>query len=253
MSVVFYPGMGIDIVTPLVCVKDVYRIIATGPIQHERFGKGALDKMIHFICNLICSGTNEFYEGRDVDDDHFIEFLIEEGEIVKKYNFKKLQMYLLQFKYNERLVTLNYYYGILPDSKNADPWPFKDSFDYVIHKGFKLNVLSPKISFMKNLKPLLKPETQLIADKGTLRGVWRTAKDKVPEEPIAGYQRIVDQTKYRSEGQFQSMYLVNIYDAIPSSPSPPPPSSSQPPPPPSLSSSSSPSSSQDTIAQTLVE
>ena len=88
MSVVFYPGMGIDIVTPLVCVKDVYKIIATGPIQHEQFGKHALDKMIQFMCNVVVSGTNEFYEGRDVDDDNFIEFLIEEGEVVKKYNFK---------------------------------------------------------------------------------------------------------------------------------------------------------------------
>ena len=210
MSVVFYPGMGVDIVTPLVCIPNVRKIIATGPIEYERFGKRALDKSINFMCNLIMKGNNEFYEGRDVDEDHFIEFLIEEGEIMKKHNFKTLQMYLVQFRYNERLVTLNYYYGIKPEDK----WSFKDEFDYVIHKGCKINVFSKKTNFMNSLKPLLNEKTQLVATKGTLRGVWKTSKDKVPEHPIEGYQYIVDQTKYRSEGQFESMYCVSIYDAM---------------------------------------
>jgi len=89
MSTVFYPGMGIDIITPLVCVPNVNKIVATGPLPHDRFKKRTLDKSINFICNLIITGNNEFYEGRDVDEDHFIEFLIEEAEIMKKYNFKK--------------------------------------------------------------------------------------------------------------------------------------------------------------------
>lgn len=211
MSVVFYPGMGIDIVTPLVCIPNVNKIIATGPIEYERFGKGALDKTINFMCNLVLKGNNEFYEGRDVDDDHFIEFLIEEGEIIKKHNFKTLKMYLVQFKYNEKLVTLNYYYNVKPEDK----WSFRDKFDYVIHKGCKINVFSKKNNFMNSLKPLLKDTTQLIATKGTLRGTWKTPKDKVPKDPIDGYQFIVDQTKYRSEGQFESIYAVSIYDAMP--------------------------------------
>jgi hypothetical protein len=213
MSVVFYPGMGIDIITPLTCIEKVEKIVATGPIEYGRFGKGALDKSISFMCNLVFHGNNEFYEGRDVDDDHFIEFLVHEGEVVKKFNFKKMGMYLVQFKYNERIVTLNYYYKAMPEAR--EDWPFKDKFDYVIHKGYKLNVFSEKKNnFLKSLRPLLKDNTKLIATKDILRGTWKTAKDKVPKEPIEGYQFIVDQTKYRSEGQFLSMYEVDIRDAM---------------------------------------
>jgi len=213
MSVVFYPGMGIDIITPLVCVPNVQKIIATGPLPHERFQKGTLEKTIIFICNLIMKGNNEFYEGRDVDDDHFIEFLIEEGEIMKKYNFKKLGMYLLQFRYAERLITLNYYYNTSPESKEKD-WPFHDKFDHVIHKGYKLNVFSPKINFIKNLKNRIKETTKLIGTKDILRGSWNIPKNKVPKTSIEGYQFIVDQTKWRAEGQFLSLYSVDIHDGI---------------------------------------
>lgn len=209
MSTVFYPGMGCDIVTPLVCVDNVQKIIATGPIEQARFGKGALEKSVKFMCDLVFNGNNEFYEGRDVDDDHFIEFLVHEGELVKKYNFKTKGMYLIQFKYNDRLVTLNYYYNALPEAREA--WPFHDKIDYVIHKGYKLNVFSEKKNnFLKSLRPMLKEDTKLIGTKDTLRGVWKTAKDNIPAEPIQGYQFVVDQTKYRSEGQFLSMYEVDI-------------------------------------------
>lgn len=213
MSVVFYPGMGIDIVTPLVCIPNVHKIIATGPIPRNKFGKNALEKTIQFICNLVLTGNNEFYEGRDVDEDHFIEFLIEEGFVTKKYNFKKQKLYLIHFKYNEKVVKLYYYYGVTPETK--EDWPFQDQFDYVIHKGYKLNVHSPKINFMKNLKMYLKNDTKLIGNKSTLRGVWHAPKDKIPKKPIEEYQFIVDQTKYRSKGQFQHLYSINIADAIP--------------------------------------
>jgi len=211
-SVVFYPGMGLDIVTPLLCVPDVYKIIATGPIPKEHFGKGALEKTFDFICNLIKSGNNEFYEGRDVDDDHFIEFLVEEAEILKRYNFKKLGMYTIQFRYAERKITLNYYYNINPESTN-DKWPFTDKIDFVIHKGHNINVFSKKNNFLQNLKPLLKDTTKLIATKDILRGVWQTSKDKIPL-PDERYKFIVEQTKYRSEGQFDHIYIVNIYDTM---------------------------------------
>lgn len=213
MSTVFYPGMGVDIVTPLLCISDVCKIVATGPIPHTKFGKGALDKTMQFICNLVLTGNNEFYEGRNVDDDHFIEFLVEEGVILKKYNFKKKKMFLIQFKYNEKVVNLYYYYNTTPEAKKED-WPFKDQFDYVIHKEYKLNVHSPKINFMKNVKPLLKENTKLISDKGTLRGIWHVPKNKVPKEPIQSYQFVVNQTKYRSEGPFQKLFIVDIHDAI---------------------------------------
>lgn len=209
MSVVFYPAMGIDIVTPLLCIKDVNKIIATGPIPHKRFGKGALEKTMDFICNIVKTGNNEFYEGRDVDDDHFIEFLVDEGVLLKRYNFKTKGMYLLQFRYAERPVSIFYYYNIDPKEK----WPFNDHFDYVIHRDYSINIQSPKCKFMTQLRPLLKPNTQLIATKNELRGQWGISKQTSDSlTPIESYQFIVEQTKYRSEGQFQPVFIVNIHN-----------------------------------------
>lgn len=210
MSVVFYPAMGIDIVTPLLCVKDVNKIIATGPIPYKRFGKGALEKTMDFICNIVKTGNNEFYEGRDVDDDHFIEFLVEEGILMKRYNFKTKGMYLLQFRYAERPVSVFYYYNIDVTNDN-EKWPFNEQIDYVIHRDFPINLQSPKCKFMPQLRPLLKPNTQLIATKNELRGQWGISKQTSDSlVPIESYQFIVEQTKYRSEGQFQPVFMINI-------------------------------------------
>lgn len=216
-NIVFYPAMGVDIITPLVCIPTIDKIIATGPIHTnlKQFGKGAfekgaIEKTMNFICKLIVNGTNEFYEGRNVDEDQFIEFLIEEGVIMKKYHFKKKEMFLIHFKYNDRLVKLYYYYNIDPEKK----WTFKESFTHVIHKDYKLSVHSDKNFFLKNLMPLIKTSTKLISDKSTIRGIWHISKKAIHKiKPIQEYERIVQQTKYRSldtGGQFKSLMNVPL-------------------------------------------
>ena len=213
MSVIFYPAMGIDVVTPILCIKNLNKIVATGPVPKNfaKHGRLGIEKTVDFICDLIKTGTNEFYEGKDVDDDHFIEFFIEEASIVKRHNFKSISMYVLQIKYAEKPITVYWYYDIDPVN-SKDPWPFKDQFDYVINKGFPINVKSPKNSFMKNLKPLLKKGCKLISTKSELRGQWQIPKENMNAlQPMKEYEFIVEQTKYRSEnGQFQSVYCVDM-------------------------------------------
>jgi hypothetical protein len=208
---VFYPAMGVDIFTPLMCVPNVDKIIATGPIPSEKFGKGALETTIRYVCNFINYGTNEFYEGKYVDEDEFIEFLPDEGQITKKYNFKSKGLYLVTFKYRERNVKLYYYYKSEPlDEK----YPFTDKFDYVIHKGFKMPIYPTtkrKKTLIKNLKNHLKPNTILIANKNDIRSLWRMPKSSLEGvEPNEGYEFIVKQTTYRSEGPFDHLYEVPL-------------------------------------------
>ena len=162
--IAFYPAMGIDIITPLVCIPNINKIIATGPLPHKQLGKGTLEKTINLICNLVIDGTNEVYEGKDIDEDDFIDFLLAEGEVTKRYNFKRKGLYLVQFKYDDRRITLYYYYNMTPEAL-TDKWPFKDNLTHVIHKGYKLNIYSDKNNFLKSLMPLISPATHLISDK----------------------------------------------------------------------------------------
>lgn len=215
---VFYPAMGVDIFTPLMCVPKVDKIIATGPIPAEKFGKGALETTVRYICNFINLGTNEFYEGKYVDDDEFIEFLPDEGHIVKKYNFKSKGLYLITFKYRERIVKLYYYYRVEPlPEPHLGKWDFdgmEEKFDYVIHKGYKMPIYPTKKrkrALMKYLKPYLKDTTKLISTKNDIRSGWRIPKESLEGvEPNEGYEFIVKQTKYRSDGEFDHLYEVPL-------------------------------------------
>jgi hypothetical protein len=213
MSTLFYPGMGIDIVTPIKCIKNLNKIVATGPIPSKRFGKGALDKTMAFMINIVKTGTNIFHEGKMVDDDHFIEFLTEEGVLLKQYNFKTTQMYLLQFRYNDKPITVHYYYGV--DPKSAKPWPFKEKFDYVINRDCDVSPMTKDSPFMKNLKPLLKDTTVLISTIPELRKQYNVLKSVTLKlEPIQEYESIVKQTEYRSDGQYKSVYQIPIRDVL---------------------------------------
>ena len=217
-TIVFYPAMGVDIFTPLLCVPKVDKIIACGPLP-EQFGKSALEQTIRHICNFVNTGTNDFYEGKYVDDDEeFIEFLPEEGNIVKKFNFKSKGMYLVTFKYNERLVRLYYYYKVLPEALDNMDWPFEDKFDYVIHKGYKMNVYPSrkcKTNFLVQLRKHLKDTTVLISTRSDIRGVWEVPKERVVKRPNEGYEFVVKQSTMRLDGPFQSLYEVpNIVSVL---------------------------------------
>lgn len=226
MATVFYPGMGVDIVTPVLTVPNLERIVATGPYQSS--GKFSLEKTFNMICQLANNGAIQNPETFE-----WIEFwnaeIFEEERIepvFKKYFFKKLGMWMMQFKYNNRTITLNYYINHDPNSKDFKP-PTNEKFDYIIHKSYKWKI-NPNI-FKNIVEPLCKKEdvnggdgdgggvggdsvitTKLISTKDYMRGIWQFSREAFEEATIAkGYSHVVEQTKY-TENPEEELYLLSL-------------------------------------------
>lgn len=217
MTTVFYPGMGVDIVTPVLCVPKLERIIATGPYLGTFTGKNALLKTFDFICQIANTGalqnkeTGEWVEFWDAEI--FEEERIE--PVFKKYFFKKLGMWMMQFKYNNRTITLNYYVNVDPNDKDFKP-PTSEKFDYIIHKSYKWKI-NPNV-YQSIVNTLCKKDkdgnntTKLIATKSDMRGIWHFSKDLFANEKEVccdGYSHIVEQTKYTDEPE-QALFCIEI-------------------------------------------
>ena len=198
MSVVFYPEMGIDIVAPLMAIKKVNRIYTLGPVPVKRFDKQPLDKTMAYISKLMEFGDTRF----DVrnEDNEIVEFFPDVGTTMKSYNFKTTKMWLSQYRqHDQSIVNLSYYYG----ARTTDPkLPFTEKIDYVVHKDFDFNE-----TLLKNIKPLLKPTTMLVATVEALENFWKVPADVLNElEAIDIYDINKDQDT--------DLYSVNINDYL---------------------------------------
>lgn len=229
MTTVYYPGMGVDIVTPLVCVPKVEKIIATGPYEGTFTGKNQRDKVFDCICKLVNTGAIQ-----DEETGEWIEFwpqpVFEEDIIVpviKKYFFKSTGMWLLQFRFENRVVTLHYYVNLDPNHKNfkLPESLLSQKVDYIIHKSFKWKVnqklykevLTTLCKFDKKDKDMCL--TRLIATKDSLRGMWGIPKSEfasvegVVQSRITRYDHIVDQTQYTDNPE-PPLFVVDLSKSI---------------------------------------
>jgi len=187
MTTVFYPAMGVDIITPLLCCPKVQKIYATGPLDRKRWKKKTLTKHCQFICGLVNAGTNEFFIRKDED---IMELLPDDSEshCLKDMIFKSKQMWYMQLEYFNRRVTLYWYFQNDPDK---DPFPFTEQVDYIIHKDYNWDVQGRKEDIVK----ILKPDTQIIACKSDLRQTWKYSKKFCKKlAPIEEYAHIVEQS-----------------------------------------------------------
>jgi len=224
MTTVYYPGMGVDIITPVLCVPKVERIIATGPYEGTFTGKNQLLKVFDCICKLVNTGAIQ-----DEETGEWIEFwpqpIFEEDIIVpviKKYFFKTTNMWLMQFRYQNRVITLNYYVQLNPNHKDYKPPEsvLRDKVDYIIHKSFKWKI-NEKI-YDQVLKDCCKFDkksgecmTKLIGTKNDLRGMWNIPKtefeveDGVVKSQVKEYDHIVEQTKYTDNVE-HPLFVVDL-------------------------------------------
>lgn len=211
MTTVFYPGMGVDIVTPVLCVGDVERIIATGPYEGMFEGRNVLQQVFNCICDLVNSGAIQNEETGE-----WIEFwtppMFDEDivqAVVKKYYFKSKDMWLMQFKYNNRIITLNYYVSLNPNDKNYKH-PINEKVDYIIHKTYRWKI-NPN-TFTNVILPICKVDTpsitKLIGTKEDLRGIWNMPKDAFNQE-IKEYAHVVEQTAF-TDNEEKPLYAIEI-------------------------------------------
>jgi len=187
MTTVFYPAMGVDIITPLLCCPNVEKIYATGPLDRERWKKRTFTKHCQFICGLVNNGTNEFFIPKDQD---IMELLPAdcESHCLKDVIFKRKQLWYMQLMYFERRVTLYWYFQNDPDK---DPFPFNEKVDYIIHKDYNWDVKGRQEDIIK----ILKPTTEIIACKSDLRQAWKYGKKFMKKrKPIEEYEHIVKQS-----------------------------------------------------------
>lgn len=200
MSIVYYPAMGLDIVTPVLCVPNLEKIYATAPLDNDKFPKQTLRKTILFIRSLINSGTSEFYAKPYQEIIEFFD-VESESQVIKEYTFKRKKMWYMQFKYFNRTITVYLYFT---NHCNHDPIPFTEKVDYIIHKDYPFNVEERTSELLK----ILKPTTKIIANKPDLRMHWKySRKTMKKKKPIEEYETIVEQT----EGEEQSLYCMNDF------------------------------------------
>jgi hypothetical protein len=229
MTTVYYPGMGVDIITPVVCVPKVERIIATGPYEGTFTGKNQMQKVFDCICRLANTGAIQ-----DEETGEWVEFwpqpVFDEDVIVpviKKYFFKTTGMWLMQFRYQTRVITLNYYVQLNPNDKNFKPPEsvLRDKVDYIIHKSFKWKINPTiynqvlkdccKFDKKKDEQGNVECKTKLIGTKDDLRGAWSIPKSEFASEngvvptQIQEYEHIVEQTKY-TDNEERPLFAVDI-------------------------------------------
>ena len=169
MKVVFYPEMGIDVVAPLMAVPKTNKIYTLGPIPYKKFsGQGSLDKTMKYISKLMEYGDTRF----DIQNDEkeIVEFFADVGQTIKSYNFKTKKMWLSQYKTCDATsVSVYYYYDARVDDAKL---PFTEKIDYLIHKDYQFTD-----TLRKNVKTLLKPDTQLVATAANLKNYWGVADE----------------------------------------------------------------------------
>ena len=193
---IFYPVMGVDIVAPLMAVKNAYKIYTLGPVPEKKFGnKGRVDKTMNHITRLMMYGSNAFENPEET-----VEFFEDIGEKLKQYNFRKKKMYILQYrKCDGNAVTVNYYYDARMTDKQL---PFKDPVDYVFHKNFEVTD-----DFKDLLREIIHPDTMLIGTEDDLVRDWG-----VPEEALDD-QEPIDTYDIRRDRD-QNLFKVNINDYL---------------------------------------
>jgi len=180
-NVVFYPNFGNDIVAPILCAPNVYKIYAFGPIP-----KGYnLTKNIQRITKIANMGTTKvFYDDDSDSDEEEIEDLLDLPLwCSKSVHFKTKNLYYMQFKYgyedeNRRTITLYYYYKA---DINDTKWPIPEheKMDYIIYKDYKLSDDNKNI--FDKMK-VTKPTTKIFSTEYKLLSEWDTTEEEISNQ-----------------------------------------------------------------------
>ena len=141
-NIVFYPQMGNDIISPVLCGPNVHKIYAFGPLPKGQ----SLTQTIQRITKIVSIGHTGVF-----DDDSDCESSREELEDLydlplwcwKSVHFKSKNMYYMQFKYGyedeqRRTITLYYYYRASIFDKEW-PIPKDEKMDYIVYKDYSLS------------------------------------------------------------------------------------------------------------------
>ena len=180
-NVVFYPNFGNDIITPILCAPNVYKIYAFGPIP-----KGYnLTKNIQRITKIANIGTTKVLYDDDSDsDEEEIEDLLDLPLwCSKSVHFKSTNLHYMQFKYgyedeNRRTITLYYYYKA---SINDAKWPIPEheKIDYIIYKDYKLSDEDKNI--FDKMK-ITKPTTKVFSTEYKLLSEWDATEEEISSQ-----------------------------------------------------------------------
>lgn len=203
-GIVFYPELGVDIVAPLMAIDKAVKIYTLGPVPKDRFdnsdtksSRSVVDKTMSYIHKLMEYGDNRF---EATDTDEIVEFFEDIGEKLKSYNFKKKKMWISQYRtWNEKIVSLYYYYGAKITDEGL---PFNEPIDYIVHKDFEFSD-----HLMDMIKPLIKASTKLIAPERELIRDWGVSEETLDSlTPIETYDINSDED--------QMLYELNINDYL---------------------------------------
>jgi hypothetical protein len=192
-DVVFYPNLGNDIITPILCAPNVYKIYAFGPIP-----KGYnLTRNIQRITKIANIGTTGVFDDDDSDsDEEEIEDLLDLPLwCSKSVHFKTKNLYYMQFKYgyedeNRRTITLYYYYkASITDAK----WPIPDheKMDCIIYKDYKLSEDNKDI--FEKMK-ITKPTTKIFSTEYKLLSEWDATEEEISEQEFVDVFDVTNKT-----------------------------------------------------------
>ena len=196
-KIVLYPQMGHDIITPVLCGKDVYKIYAFGPLPK---GQG-LTQTINMIKSIAHTGHTGVFEEEDEELEDLFDLPL---VCMKEMNFKSKELYYMQFKYGfedeqRQTITLYYYYNARITDK---VWPITegDKIDYIVYKDYELSSEDKSIFHKMNVT---KPTTKVFSTEFKLLKEW-----DVPEEVITNQEFIdvFDCTKKRLLKMFHADY-----------------------------------------------
>lgn len=190
--------MGCDIITPVLCAPDVFKIYAFGPLPKE--GLTRTVNMIKKISNV--GHTGVFEQSDEENEDLFDLPLI----CMKEMHFKSKDMYYMQFKYGfeddqRRTITLFYYYK----AKITDKvWPIADGdkIDYIIYKDYDLSQKEKSIFQRMNVT---KPSTTIFSTEFKLLKEWDVAEDVITNQEFVD---VFDITKKRLLKMYHADYKV---------------------------------------------
>lgn len=225
MSTVFYPGMGADIVTPLMSAESIDRIIGFGPV--EGVGKkNATRNTFKLIADIVNNGSV-----LDEENDEWID-LFRGGQVTKQYFFRKKGMWLMNFGFDgdrgfedershfDKNITLNYYPY---NDANNPSYPFSDKVDYIIYKPDVRRIDSDEEyrgslsswrwrlqqrECLQKLKTIMKPDAKIVGTKETLRSIFRAPKEDFNDDTLVkSYEHIVEQMQTLGNEQ-SSLYCV---------------------------------------------
>ena len=195
-SVVFYPQMGNDIISPILCSKDVNKIYAFGPLPKGQ----SLTETIRMITKIAEMGHTGVFENEEEEIEDLFDFPL---WCAKSVHFKTKNLYYLQFKYgfedeSRRTITLYYYYNASLHDKKW-PIPENEKVDYIVYKDYDLE---DKTLFER--KGILKPTTKIFSTEFKLLKEWNATEEDIANQEFVD---VFDVTKQR----LLKMYVLNMY------------------------------------------